>query len=135
MNRVSKSGFDEIDLVRGADRGNVVEDALQRLGIGRNLILGQPLDTLDLIMLRRDREIAVRLGGVGIDDVERGMCRRVAEKAEDEAAVRRDADRAAIEHHLSAGLGLAVDQAALRHRPVQRQRVRERGRGEEKEQE
>src|SRR6185437_7646799 len=120
-----------IDLVGGADRGLVVLDARQRLGIGRDLLLRQTLDALNLVILFLDRQVAALALALARHDLQRRMRRRLTRQAENERAVGRDADVAAVECDLCPRHGLAVNQPALLQRSVERQRVGESGDGDE----
>ena len=72
------------------------------------------------------------VAAIGESDIERGVIGRVAAEAEDESAIGRDADGAAVERHLRAGIGLAAHQAALLDLAVERQRSGPARRGDQR---
>jgi hypothetical protein len=75
------------------------------------------------------------MAAIGEGDVKRRMAGRVAAEAENETAVRRDADRAAVERNGGTGIGLAANESALLYRAVERERAgRARSRDAEEQQ-
>jgi hypothetical protein len=72
---------------------------------------------------------------IGEGDVKRRMVGRIAAEAENEAAIGRDADRAAVERDRGTGIGLAANESALLYRAVERERAgRARSRDAEEQQ-